>query len=623
LVTLKEWRLEVDKPERFLAQLQGALALGAELKPDPLTIEIEFGGDSPAYRRAAADLTALWEKLKGDSSIALKRQIWSDLLRLVYGRDIESEALWIQHTFLVIVAKAIASAVLGLDTDDPHELLSGDRFFRAGIDGAVESDFFDWVLADEEGQAVVRRLLHQVARFRLSDVESDVLKVLYESLIDRAERHGLGEYYTPDWLAAKIVRAAVDQPTTQSVIDPACGSGTFLFHAVRRFLDAAEAAGFPEAERAARATAQVAGIDIHPVATIIARVTYLLALAPALPARAGRITIPVYVGDALQLSKQRILIGNELVITVPPPASLEPRGRVAVGERMLKFPESVCEDPQLLDRVVQRMHVDSENRRPVEHFRAAVRGLGVTDATALSELSDTYETYDELRQTGRNSIWSYVARNLSRPLYLSADQRKADVIVGNPPWLAFRHMSRDLQTRFREIVRGERIYVGGRFATQADLSALFFVRSAALYLKPGGRIAFVMPLAALTRGQFQAFRKGSYESGKIRFEEPWVLDDDVQPLFPVPACVNFGVRHPAFGKAMPETARGLPRRAALARCAGGGGRPASDSGRGGGPQRQYRPLRGRLGLSQRLPPGRHARAAHAVPGGAVEELLER
>ena len=37
---------------------------------------------------------------------------------------------------------------------------------------------------------------------RLAEVESDVLKILYESLIDRDERHGLGEYYTPDWLAA-------------------------------------------------------------------------------------------------------------------------------------------------------------------------------------------------------------------------------------------------------------------------------------------------------------------------------------------------------------------------------------------------------------------------------------
>ena len=91
----------------------------------------------------------------------------------------------------------------------------------AGIFGAAESDFFDWVVAEPDGEALVRRILTHVRRFRLDQVESDVLKVLYESLIDRDERHGLGEYYTPDWLAAKIVRHAIERPIEQRVLDPA------------------------------------------------------------------------------------------------------------------------------------------------------------------------------------------------------------------------------------------------------------------------------------------------------------------------------------------------------------------------------------------------------------------
>ena len=78
-----------------------------------------------------------------------------------------------------------------------------------------------------------------VRRFHLSEVESDVLNILHESMIDLTERHGLGEYYTPDWLAAKIVRHAVSIPLEQKVLDQACGSGTFLFHAISNFLIAA------------------------------------------------------------------------------------------------------------------------------------------------------------------------------------------------------------------------------------------------------------------------------------------------------------------------------------------------------------------------------------------------
>ena len=185
-------------------------------------------------------MRALWGRLKADKAVALKRQLWAQLFKIVYGRDVDSDALWLQHTYLVVVAKCIALAVLGMNEDDPARLLSGEALASAGIAGAVESDFFDWVVADAEGVKLVGRIMAHVRRFRLAEVESDVLKVLYELLIDRAERHGLGEYYTPDWLAAKIVRHAVDRPVEQKVLDPACGSGTFLFHAIRVFLAEAE-----------------------------------------------------------------------------------------------------------------------------------------------------------------------------------------------------------------------------------------------------------------------------------------------------------------------------------------------------------------------------------------------
>ena len=184
-----------------------------------------------------------------------------------------------------------------VEADDPEAILSGRVFTAAGVFGAVESDFFDWILLAPEGADLVRRLARHVGRFRLREVKIDVLKILYESLIDRDQRHGLGEYYTPDWLAAKVVARAIDEPLQQTVLDPACGSGTFLFHAVRRVLAEARDGGMEESEWAAEATRLVAGMDIHPIAVIIARVTYLLALAPALGGRGGRVSIPVYLSD--------------------------------------------------------------------------------------------------------------------------------------------------------------------------------------------------------------------------------------------------------------------------------------------------------------------------------------
>lgn len=73
--------------------------------------------------------------------------------------------------------------------------------------------------------------------FEWDNVQHDVLKVLYESIINADTRKGLGEYYTPDWLAEGIVDKALTNPLEQKALDPACGSGTFPFprRAAHRF----------------------------------------------------------------------------------------------------------------------------------------------------------------------------------------------------------------------------------------------------------------------------------------------------------------------------------------------------------------------------------------------------
>lgn len=560
LIKVKETMLDPERAEAFLAWLDGAVALRSSLPPDPLTVRAELGRDSVPYRRAREQLASLWRNLKGDPATLLKRQLWAQLLNLVYGREVESDELYFQHTFLVIVSKAIALAVLGLHEDDPKRVLSGASFEAAGVFGAAESDFFDWVVAHADGEVLVRRVLVHVRRFRLDQVESDVLKILYESLIDRDERHGLGEYYTPDWLAAKIVRHAADRPIEQKVLDPACGSGTFLFHAVRNFLASAEEAGVPLETRAAEATSLVAGLDINPVAVIIARVTYLLALAPVIRGRRGSISIPVYLGDAMQLSIKPMMDTQELVISVPPNGE-------GNGATKLSFPEAFCRDPALFDKAIEALRSAAEagwSRKQVEarlgqiaheHFvRTAglrkAREIGRIEEHAISELGATYETYDKLRRSGRDSIWSYVARNLSRPLALSSGAGWANVVVGNPPWLAFRYMSAGLQEQFRNLAKAENVYVGGKFATQNDLAALFTVRAASLYLRSGGKIAFVLQQAALTRGQFAKLRDGAFASVNIAWEEIWTVDASLEAL-PLPSCVVFGHRR-AKAKAMPD-----------------------------------------------------------------------
>ena len=63
--------------------------------------------------------------------------------------------------------------------------------------------------------------------------DEDVLKGVYQELIDLDTRHALGEYYTPDWLCERIVKEFNFKPTDK-ILDPSCGSGSFLRAAIHR-----------------------------------------------------------------------------------------------------------------------------------------------------------------------------------------------------------------------------------------------------------------------------------------------------------------------------------------------------------------------------------------------------
>ena len=542
LVRLTAHEVRPTAGRDLVAWLDGVIAVRDWVPADAHGIVNELGRQSAAFARTLSLLARAWACIADDPEAALKRQLWERHLGFVYGKAIGDDGLWLQHTYLVILAKAIAAGAMGMGGRSPEDLLSGRPFREAGVHGAVEEDFFGWILQAPGGAAIVEALSTHAVRFDLGSVDVDLLKVLYESLIDPEQRHDLGEYYTPDWLAQKVVCAAIDAPADQTCLDPACGSGSFLFHAVRRKRDALMAAGLVLGEVAGRCCAEVSGFDVHPVAVIFARVTYLLALGDALVGRSGAISVPVYLGDALQWDVKRDAFERDLVIEVPRDAR---EGRK--GAPLLRFPLGLCADPALFDRVVTAMHDASEAERSAEAFARGLSRLGIAPDQSQT-LSNTYATYHRLRRAGRDHVWGFIARNLSRPVAVS-DGARVDVVVGNPPWLSYRYMSAPMQADFREAARRLGIWVGGeeaRLVTQTDLSGLFFARAAELYVRSpdrgrgGGRVAMVLPLAALSRGQFRAFRSGAWTGIDVAFTGAWVLDNrSISPLFRVPTCVLF------------------------------------------------------------------------------------
>ena len=522
-------------PDELMAWLEPLLTDRPDLLPTPRAVVQAFGRASLTFGRARMALDALWAALQHDPEVRLKRDLWDGLLREAYGEQVGEDALFLQHTYLTIVVKAIAARVLDLPVDDPAALLSGRALADEGILGAVEADFFDWPLRLPAGADLVREVAQGAARFRLRDVETDVLKILYESLIDPDQRHDLGEYYTPDWLAARVVAAAVDAPLTQRVLDPACGSGTFLFHAVRRLVAAGQAAGWPGPRILEACADQVRGLDVHPVAVTLARVTWLLALGELVGDRPAKLTVPVFLGDAMQWNLRRTLDSADVLVEVP-------------GGAPLQIPAGFAEDQAVFEQGLDALNQGLQDDAAPEAVGRALRriqGAAPADADALAE---TFRALQALYRAGRNGIWTFVFRNLVRPVWLSRPEQRADVLVGNPPWIVYRHLSPGMKDRLREALRTYGLWAGGALATQQDMCALFWARGAERYVAPGGRLAFVLPYAVLNAPVFAGLRAGRMVHVNVAVTGGWSLEK-VWPIFGAQSgssttstCVLFGER---------------------------------------------------------------------------------
>jgi hypothetical protein len=55
------------------------------LPPDPEIVRAALGKDSTAWQVARFELAKLWEEVRERPDVQLKRDLWADLLRIVYG----------------------------------------------------------------------------------------------------------------------------------------------------------------------------------------------------------------------------------------------------------------------------------------------------------------------------------------------------------------------------------------------------------------------------------------------------------------------------------------------------------------------------------------------------------
>lgn len=502
-----------------------------EIEPTADDIVQRFGINSPTFQLAYQTFAKLLSQIENRSEIDVWREQWRALLSKVYGSDIGDDELFIRHTYLSQFAKLLAFTSLNgpAQRNNLESIVDGKAFSSHGVDNIGENDFFSWILLKDirsQSLELLNAISVELRIYDLSAIRQDLLKQLYQNMVDPKTRHDLGEYYTPDWLAQLTLRE-IDYRYPQSLLDPACGSGAFLFNAIRRLAED----GLTGQELADFSLGNIMGTDVHPLAVTIARVNYLLALAGHINTGNGSgepQPIPVFLADALIRPLEN---RSEKSVTIPVDPSYD---------QLFHIPLDAASDAGKLTKTIQRMDQFAKLVRDPQHmtdydalFRDIVSDIydSLTNPTFFNIWASNLRLLAELIHQGRNGIWSYILSNLSRPLVMA--ENGFDVVVGNPPWLAYRYIQRPAyQDEVKSLYSYYQLIEAGdvNLHTQMDLSSLFFAHARDRYLKKDGILAFVMPRSVLTGAkQHRLFQRQGISH---------ILDvKEVEPLFNVPAAV--------------------------------------------------------------------------------------
>jgi SAM-dependent methyltransferase len=546
--------LPVDRysTERFLWALYN---LGQKGKPyQPEYLHGDFGSDSVI---AQEGVRTLYEEIcKTDNP---KAQVffnqWKILFGEVCGYDVENLSdklkklavfygvtgspepaplLFAVHTYYAVLIKLLAAEIVSFFNPwmprqiekllnattsvklkrELEELERGGIFYQMGITNFLEGDLFSWYLSiwNAPIEGIVRRMMTKLdeynpGTFSEDPVQSrDLLKKLYQQLFPKSVRHDLGEYYTPDWLAEHVLNElGYEGDPDKRILDPACGSGTFLVMAInriRRWYDRnREKLAYDEGDLLKKILANVIGFDLNPLAVMAARTNYLVAIKDLIR-HVENVEIPVYLCDSIMTPAEYgdlFTGGAENTARVPCSAMKPPY--LLVPKEIAQNPKDVATYARVLEQCIKNAYAPEEFLS-----RCQDEGLNITATTAHTAL---YHELVALDRANKNGIWARIIKNNFAPLFVGV----VDYVAGNPPWVNWQSLPGEYRDSMKPLWQSYGLFSLGGAAGRLgggkkDLAMLFVYVSVDQYLKVGGRLGFVITQSVFkTTGAGDGFRQ--------------------------------------------------------------------------------------------------------------------
>ena len=417
-----------------------------------------------------------------------KFRLWLDMMRAsgMIPKDAGAQKrLFLIHSFLIVIVRLVS-----------HSMTSGNDHWES----VLRDGFASWVLGYSRAQHWAERLFDQIEEYDWKKRRTDVFRDLYHEFVSETDRKMFGEFYTPDWLAEQMVVDVLDDEWMEKsidqvyderkdgvgVLDPACGSGTFLYHAAWRLASSEYLRDYQYGKRSDIICRLLNGIDIHPVAVEISKVNVERAL-PASPTE-GPSALQVYLGDSLQIHHRDDLFNQAGMLCLT-----SPKGSQAY------VPMDLVRAPGF-DEYLRRM-VNAATRSQ-KLPRNAPAGIKQENLRAL------HKQLQEIIENEGNSVWTWYCTNLAGPYLLA--ERKVNRIVANPPWVKFS----DIQVVERKKAMEDfgkllGVHIGGKQAPHLDIASFFVLHARTLYLQNPNtdQGAWLVKVSALRAGHWSRFRE--------------------------------------------------------------------------------------------------------------------
>jgi N-6 DNA Methylase len=408
--------------------------------------------------------------------------------------------------------------------------LNGGLFSRLGVErrhsGVVFSDeAYGRLIASVFGQYRFTAR-EETATWNEAAVDPEMLGRAFESLMAAPERRRTGAFYTPFALVQTVASAGLDAALGRGatrhhleslrVLDPACGSGAFLVHALEHISSALASAGDDrDASTIRRAvlTRSIYGVDLNPTAVWLCELRLWLSVVIESDESDPTAVLPlpnldrnIRVGDALS---GRAFGGDDTrVAGARELQRLRERYVVASGARkdsLARQLERAERDRAVRSIVLERESVAAKRRdlvvarRGRDLFGGRYRASADERALAwtLRRRAASLRALERRLRSGGALPFSFAVHFAE-----IATRGGFNVIVGNPPWVRLHRIPADQRAEIRrafDVARGAVWEPGAApiacraFATQVDLAALFVERSVRL-LAPGGALALLVPV---------------------------------------------------------------------------------------------------------------------------------